>query len=67
MYSPVLYFFRLMLGVSSQFRLDMAYKCIGFPQVFPQKGLKLVLGHGGKSVAMYISLMLLPPIQDTVF
>ncbi len=66
MSSPVLYFFRLVLGVSSQLRPDMANKRIGFPMAFPQKGLKLVLGHGGKSVALHASLVLLPPIKDAI-
>ncbi len=66
MSSPVLYFFQLVLGVFSQFISDMTNKRIGFPQAFPQKGLKLVPGHKGKLVALYASLMLLPPFQDTV-
>ncbi len=30
MYSPVLYFFQLVLGISAQFILDMTNKLIGF-------------------------------------
>ncbi len=37
------------------------------PLGFPQKGFKLVPGHEGKSVVLYASLILLPPIQDAVF
>ncbi len=60
MRSPVLYFFQLLLGVSSQFRLDMTNKYIEFSSAFSQKSLKLVLDLGDKFVVLYASFVLLP-------
>ncbi len=66
MCSPVLYFFRLMLSVSSQFSPDITNKRVGFSQAFPQKGLKLILDHKNKLVTLYAGFMPLPSIKNVV-
>ncbi len=65
--SLVLYFFQIVLGISSYFRPDMINKCIRFSWVFFQKNLKLVSDYGSKLIVLYTSLMLLPLIKNMVF
>ena len=64
--NPVLDLFRLMLGVTPKLCLYLPNKCIAFSWAFFEKDLEFISGEKSKLITLFLGLILLPPVEDSI-